>query len=75
MKKNSKLESLVENIIAERTQRGKKLAKRFSDFPKGLSYTDFLERCFDEGLSLDFITSSEMFNEYEELKENETKDK
>ena len=66
MKKNI-LDDFVDTEIRRRSQRGKKLAKRFSDFPAGLEYTEFMEKCSDEGLELDFITSSEMYDEYKKL--------
>jgi len=58
------LDDFVDAEIERRSQRGKKLAKRFSDFPAGLEYKDFVRKCFDEGLELDFITSCEMYDAY-----------
>ena len=61
------LDDFVDAEIQRRSQRGKKLAKRFSDFPAGLEYTDFAQKCFDKGLELDFITSCEMYDEYKRV--------
>jgi hypothetical protein len=62
MKRN--LDQFVKDEIKRRSIAGKRLAKRFSDLPKGLSYVEFLEALSKSGVNSDFITTCEAFDEY-----------
>lgn len=54
----------IDAEIERRSERGKRLASRFADLPKGLSFTEFLLHPLIDDLNLDFVTASEMFDAY-----------
>jgi hypothetical protein len=54
----------ISGIVKEREERGKRLARRYKDIPKDLSYEEFIEYPDISDLGLDFITSCEMYEEY-----------
>ena len=58
------MERGVDGVIADRTARGKRLAQRFSDLPKGMSSMEFMGHPEVADLDLDFITASEMYDAY-----------
>lgn len=58
------LEKGMHAVIEARSQRGKRLAKRFADLPKGLSFREFLLHPDVADLDLDFITAHQMFEAY-----------
>ncbi len=47
----------IDRELAAREQSAEKLAARYADL-RGLPYEQFLERLLDEGVNLDFPTSS-----------------
>jgi hypothetical protein len=55
----------MDAVIEARSERGKRLAKRFADIPKGLSFPEFLMQSDVADLDLDFITAHQMFEAYE----------
>jgi hypothetical protein len=54
----------IDGIIAEREQHGERLAQRYSDLPKGLTWVEFLLHREIADLDLDFITAHQMFAAY-----------
>jgi hypothetical protein len=56
----------IHDIVDRRSARGKRLAKRFDDLPKGLTWVQFLQREEIADLCLDFITACEMFEAYQQ---------
>jgi hypothetical protein len=58
----------IDAVIDARSERGKRLAKRFADLPKGMTWVEFCQRPEIADLDLDFITAHEMFKAYEESK-------
>ena len=51
----------VDGIIAEREERGRRLAERFQDL-RGLEFGIFLQRLDDLGVALDFVTKYALYN-------------
>jgi len=54
----------IDATIERRAQRGKRLANRFADLPRGLTWTEFLMRDEIADLELDFITARKMYDAY-----------
>lgn len=58
------IEKGMDAVLERRAERGKKLAKRFSDLPKGLTWKEFLLHPEIGALELDFITAHQMYEAY-----------
>lgn len=55
----------IDAEIERRSERAKRLAKRFNSLPKGMSFVEFLLHPEIDALELDFVTASEMYDAYQ----------